>query len=179
MSPDSPGIAMSRLEIESDCPTQGFFDLEAFVSERVCMSTATISTLEADLARVFTPARVKAALRVLDSIDRSEERLQSVYSAQRQHQRTSFRGPVTVLVPVGGTPDAPEGVDRYEVYARNVSPSGMSFIYPGDLRSEHLIVGIHTGGGTKWFHSQVRRSKEVVEDFWEYGVSFSSRANVE
>ena len=47
----------------------------------------------------YTPKQLKAAQRVLDTLDRWDERLNGDHAKHRKHSRNPFRSMVTVLVP--------------------------------------------------------------------------------
>lgn len=121
----------------------------------------------------YTPSELRAAERVLDSLDQLENRMEAHFARQRRHQRVQFRGKATVCIPVqSGKPI------RFNVHARSLSQGGMSFICPEELDAERLIIGLHLADGElRWYHAAIIRKRDVLdEDFWEYGVAFQGRA---
>jgi hypothetical protein len=126
-----------------------------------------------DLPSTLTPRQARAALRILDSLDRCEDRLNEHYGRQRKQKRTGFRGVVTLLIP-----SESEGVEpnRILAYARNVSTGGMSFIHPGPLAMTKIIVGLTFDPiNAAWFDSEIVRGRPVEDGFWEFGVAFRER----
>ena len=122
----------------------------------------------------------RAAVRVLDMLDRLESRTALVYEKQRGHSRSCYRGIVRIR-------EACEGVeitdfnelDECMVWGRSVSQSGLSFIYPGQREWQKIFVGIEVPGrGPTWLRAETVRSRQVTdEEFWEYGVRFLGRAD--
>lgn len=108
--------------------------------------------------------------RILDALDRSEERLRGHYACQRKQQRIRFRGVVALLIP-SELPGVAQS--RVDVIARNISSSGLSFIHTGRLMSTRLIVGLSSDPFTvAWVQADVVRAREVESGFWEFGVAF-------
>lgn len=131
-------------------------------------------TVQADLQNAQRVER--AVARVLDSLDRQDERLNGHYAVQREHTRHGLRMMASVVLP---PKDAQSGSKRLEVWVRNISPSGMSFIYPQLINGKNLVVGINNpNGSVTWFNAEIMRSRKAIEDFWEYGIAFRERAQV-
>jgi hypothetical protein len=133
------------------------------------MSTASPATLDARLIRSLT--------RVLDTLDKWDERLTDHYASQRKHDRTGLRSPVTVRIPCTGSDGQPAPV-TVEAWMRNVSSGGMSFISETKFEATRILVGFRLNGLQEtWYHAEVMRAREVVDRFWEYGVAFRGKAN--
>ena len=114
---------------------------------------------------------IKALTRVLDTLDKSEERLSDHFSPQRRHARNDVRLPVEVRIPVAGA--LPIVV---EAWMRNVSPGGLSFITQSQIEGKSILVGLKMDGvHESWFNAEVMRAREVVDGFWEYGVAFRGK----
>lgn len=128
-------------------------------------------------ATEYTPQQMRAAMRVLDALDRGENRLISHYKHKRSHARETYRNTVTILVPVDflGHDAALKEPIQFEVLARNLSRSGLSFVHPGELMFERLVVGLNTSPTTVWFEAHIVRKRRVEEGFWEYGATFTGR----
>lgn len=133
----------------------------------------------------------RAAQRVMDSLDRQDERLAQHLSTQRKHERHELRTKAIVVLPpilvVDENPpaaaataqprEATTGIEQLEVWVRNVSPNGLSFIYPLEFPHKKLIVGLTPSPGTTtWLHAEVMRVRKAIEGFWEYGLAFRERA---
>ena len=122
----------------------------------------------------------RAAVRVLDMLDRLESRTAPLYEKQRGHARSQYRG----IVRIREVTDDVEVTDFDEieecmVWGRSVSQSGISFIYPGSHEWQKIFVGIEVPGrGLTWMRAEAVRGRQVSdEDFWEYGVRFLGRAD--
>jgi hypothetical protein len=114
--------------------------------------------------------------RVLDTLDRWEERLNLHYSPLRGFERKAFRSQVLIAIPP--KPPAPRPNEPFRVWARNVSQGGVSFVYRVQLDATKLFVGLLRGEQPPlWFRGEVVRARPVHEDYWEYGVRFLERAN--
>lgn len=131
----------------------------------------------------------RSAQRVMDSLDRQDERLNQHYSVQRKHQRHEVRTTAVVVLPPmpavdfannsAASPVAAVEAERLSVWVRNVSPTGMSFIYPQELQHKRVVVGLNPSpAATTWFHAEVMRVRKVIDGFWEYGVAFKERATL-
>jgi hypothetical protein len=120
----------------------------------------------------------RAAQRVLDTLERWDERFDEHYGPQRKHLRQTFRGVIAVLIPPDQGPTAIEPL-RFQAWARNISRSGLAFIHPVELRVSKVLIcldGQENGGS--WLQSEIVRARAVQDGFWEYGVSFKGRAIV-
>ncbi|HVW00443.1 MAG TPA: PilZ domain-containing protein [Planctomycetaceae bacterium] len=113
--------------------------------------------------------------RVLDTLDRWEERLNLHYGAMRGFERKAFRSQVLIAIPPA--PPSPRPNEPFRVWARNVSQGGVSFVYRVELSATKLFVGLLRGDQEPlWFRGEVVRARSVHEGYWEYGVRFLERA---
>ncbi len=82
----------------------------------------------------FTEKQRRKALQVLDLLDRADDRLRSHYVRKREHDRKNYRAIVTVVLPAEGLlhDGLHEESTRFDVWARNISSGGLSFIHPGE-----------------------------------------------
>lgn len=135
------------------------------------MSSTVLSASE------YTPQQMRAALRVLDVLDRCENRLLAHYRHKRGHTRENYRSRVTIFVPPDRFEHSPGDREplQFEVLVRNISCSGLSFIHPGELMFETMDVGLDVSKSPVWFTAQVVRKRRVEEGFWEYGATFTGR----
>ncbi|HLJ11917.1 MAG TPA: PilZ domain-containing protein [Planctomycetaceae bacterium] len=132
-------------------------------------------------ATEYTARQARAAQRVLDALDRADKRLIAHYSQHRDHARKKYRGIVTVLVPPEEfkPEDAIDEPVRFDAFARNISCSGLAFIYPGELRIRNLIVGLSPSPPQiNWFTAEVVRTQRAQEGFWDYGVELTGRTEL-
>ncbi len=120
----------------------------------------------------YTDKQNKAAHRIIDSLEKGEDRLGNHYKASRTHSRQRCHSVVEI------TAETLDGQKiTFNAYMGDVSPSGMSFIFPSELPSPDIIVGIPLGNADKtMFRGEIVRMKEFPgEDFIEYGVKFAGR----
>ncbi len=120
----------------------------------------------------YTDRQNKAVQRILDSLEKSEERLGEHYKASRAHSRQRCHSVVEIIA------ETLEGEKiTFNAYMRDVSPSGMSFVFPNELPSPDVIIAIPLGNSEKTvFRGEIVRMKEFPgEDFIEYGVKFAGR----
>ena len=120
----------------------------------------------------YSDRQTKTAMRILDTLDRSESRLIDHYTQIRHHKRASCRKVIHIRIPVpGGQPEA------FSVYMRDVSASGAGFIYPGEIQTSEVMVGIPIPGkDDTWFQGKIVRCKEFMQEgFWDFGVKFTGR----
>ncbi len=119
----------------------------------------------------YTERQSRAINRVLDTLDRIEQRTDAHYSEKRSHERKKFRGLVWLSIP-----DGSQEFDQAttQVWSRSISQSGLSFIYPMRIYETEVRVGVPVSADqVTWFRAEIVRQKEIQEEhFWEYGVRF-------
>lgn len=118
----------------------------------------------------------KDLIRILDGLDRADERTQSVYSGNRDFERKGLRIPLRLLPPMiqHPTPD-------HEMigYSREISRSGLSFVTQMQIATQEVVIGMPApNGDTNWMRAEVKRTRELPDGFWEYGVAFTGKANI-
>ncbi|QDT93203.1 hypothetical protein [Gimesia algae] len=120
----------------------------------------------------YTVKQNRAVLRVLDSLDRMDQRTGLHYSEKRAHERKDFRGIVWISLPDSDVADDQE--TTIKVWSRSISQSGLSFIYPFPIYRNSIMVGVPVQDThVAWFRSEIVRQKEIQEEqFWEFGVRF-------
>lgn len=129
----------------------------------------------------YSEKQIRAAQRVLDSLDHLDKRMASVYTKLRNHGRRHFRKLVYVVVPDPIYPCPTQDSPNFmKVWARSISQSGLSFICPLRIPVTMVMVGLPVQDGEiSWFNAELVRCREFAGDgFWEYGVSFRARATV-
>jgi len=120
----------------------------------------------------YTEKQNKAVHRIFESLEKGEERLGSHYEASRAHARRRCHSVVQI------TAESLEGEKvTFNAYMGDISPSGMSFIFPNEVPGPDIIVGIPLGDTNKTlFKGVIVRVKAFPgEDFIEYGVKFAGR----
>jgi hypothetical protein len=134
--------------------------------------SATVASPPNSAAAAQQARMVKVLTRVMDTLDRMDERLADHFSPQRKHSRNDVRLPVEVRIPVAGM--EPQAI---AAWMRNVSSGGMSFVSQARFEDKKILVGLKMDGvNESWFHGEVMRAREVVDGFWEYGIAFRGKA---
>jgi len=134
-------------------------DFGMFVKERVRMNVK----------------QSRDAQRVLDSLDRWDARFRRYVVERRRHQRVPYRTIVTVYVPQGGV-ETETFRKSVEVWARNLSQSGLCFVHPERLMIRDVAVALNSQSDRPaFFEAQITRVREVHEGFWEHAVVFVRR----
>jgi hypothetical protein len=124
--------------------------------------------------------RNKIANRVLDALDRWSERLDGRSSQKRQYPRKPFRSTITIHLPEEENAAGEVGnSDSFQAWSRNLSCGGLSFIFHRQIKREKFVICLSNGKGPLWFNAEVTRARQVHEGFWEYGVAFKGRAQME
>lgn len=127
-------------------------------------------------APALDPKQVRAALRVLDTLDRWDKRANDCYSTQRTYSRKHYRAVISVIVPpVPSVGPADAKPVLHEVFARNLSQGGLSFIFPSRIHANQIVVGLKSGNQTNWLHADIVRSREVQDGYWEFGAAFRDK----
>lgn len=125
---------------------------------------------------VVTSKQHRDATRVLDALDRWDNRFEEQFERQRSYDRKPFRGMLKVLLTSHDPAITPCGRRAIEGWIRNVSQGGLSFVYPGHFQDKRIFVCLNaTAEGGIWFQAEVVRSRSVQDGFWEYGVLFIER----
>jgi len=128
-------------------------------------------------ATEYTPQQMRAALQILDALDRAENRLIEYYKHKRDHARAIYRKTVTIAVPLEAFEhdSSIKEPPHFEVLVRNISRSGLSFIHPGELMFEQIRIRLDISQPSVWFDARIVRKKRIEDGFWEYGAAFTGR----
>ncbi len=132
------------------------------------------------LEAVISEREEKLAERVLDMLDRWADRLNGHQDQKREFPRKRFRARVTVYIPeTSGMAGECAESTSFQVWSRNLSQGGMSFVYRGHIKAEKIVVCLDPDkGGTHWYQGVLVRKRLVHNDFWEYGVRFTGTAQI-
>jgi hypothetical protein len=124
----------------------------------------------------YTEQQNRTVQRVLDDLDRWDERLAQHYRRQRDHERKSYRALVTVLLPQESA-TATNQPTTFQAWARNISRGGLSFVHLQRLRQNKILICLNPAhGADNWMNAEIVRARPIQEEFWEYGVRFLGRA---
>ncbi|QDT39916.1 PilZ domain-containing protein [Stratiformator vulcanicus] len=125
----------------------------------------------------FNDKQLRASQRVLDTLDRLDARTDDHYATKRQYERRTFRGQATLLMSTFGDDDVRRQV---KVWTRSISASGLSFICPGIINGDKVVIGLDIPDKeTAWFDAEIKRRRKVPDEtFWEYGVAFHGRTEI-
>lgn len=132
------------------------------------------------LAKTESEREDRMAEQVLDMLDRWSERLAGHQSQKREFPRKRYRAKITLYIPesaalAGECAEA----STLEVISRNISQSGLSFIYRGLIKADKIVVCLDPHqGGTHWYQGMILRRRQVHNEFWEYGVKFTGTAQI-
>jgi len=114
----------------------------------------------------------------LDTLDRRSERLAESHTSKRKHQRHPYRRPIVVCFPEEETGDEPGKRTIIRATARNLSRSGLAFLYHELIKREELIVALRSPEETfLCLRAKVVRCKQVNQGVWEYGIRFLRKEN--
>lgn len=122
----------------------------------------------------YSDKQNRAITRILDTLDRLEKRTNPHFSDRRKHERKDFRGVVWIRIPQNSRSEEEEVTSEIRVWARSLSQSGLSFIYPFRIYTTEIEVGVPVENHQAiWFRAEIVRQKEIGEEsFWEFGVKF-------
>jgi PilZ domain len=124
-------------------------------------------------------ARRAEAQEVIDILNRWDARMNGHQTQKRAHPRVPYSGRISLYYGKrrGSVEPEKEGIT---VWARNVSPKGIAFVYKGRIEWKRVLLCLDPDAGeTTWMHAEIVRSRNVHNDFWDYGVRFIRRAAAE
>lgn len=120
------------------------------------------------------------AQQVLESLDRWDNKMRGHCQQKRRHSRSKFREVITIYIPsceetVGESPE----MSVISGWARNISQSGLGFIFHKPIKDSEIILCLKNAKGkTVYMRAKVVRNRQVHQGFWEYGVEFLSRESM-
>lgn len=120
------------------------------------------------------------AVRVLDILDRWDARLQGHQNQKREFPRSKYRAQVTIYLSESNSlaGECAESMQLH-VWARNISQAGLAFIYRGQIEAEKVVVCLDPDtGGRMWFQAEIVRSRQVHNEYHEYGIRFTGSAQI-
>ncbi|MAT16375.1 MAG: pilus assembly protein PilZ [Planctomyces sp.] len=122
----------------------------------------------------------RSAEEVLSILERWDAKNQGHHTQKRQYSRKPYRTKMTVFIPQSeGMAGESMEATSFTVWSRNISQGGVSFIYPGQLQhGRYLICLDPEKSGSLWFLVEILRSRQVHNEFWEYGANMLERASI-
>jgi hypothetical protein len=121
----------------------------------------------------------RAAHEVIDILNRWDAKMKGHQTQKRAHERVPISSRIRLF---HGRRRGSAGQEEpgITVWARNVSPKGIAFVYKGRIEWKRVLLCLNPGSGeTTWMHGEIVRSRHVHNDFWDYGVRFLRRATAE
>lgn len=117
------------------------------------------------------------AAEILDMLDGWDTWMNGHLNRRRERPRFRFRTQVTVQIPEpGDSRHVPQQATCLNIWARNLSQAGMSFLYRGNIDSQQIIVCLDADSGSHYrCLAKIVRSRDLRDDFREYGAVFLSR----
>ena len=114
---------------------------------------------------------------ILDMLDRWDARLNGHQNQKREHPRVPFRSQMVVELPELADFEHVSAEDaQLRVWARNISPAGVGFLYRGPITSRKVIVCLDPDNVAEHrYVAKVVRSRKLQHNFWEYGAVFLKR----
>lgn len=121
---------------------------------------------------------LRALERILETLDKCEQRSEVQFARHRQHERKPYRAVVSLFEPSAACPFPLEGTENLPYgYAYSLSQGGMGFLTLESFWGPQIAVGLHLPNGTvKWKIGRVVRQRPVPnERFTDYGVAFGQQ----
>lgn len=119
------------------------------------------------------------AARVLEMLERWNDRLDGRADHDRQHARQLMKSRIRIVLVGSGKEEGTTDPESLWVWTRNISQSGICFIHDGLLDTDQIIICLQPKEEKIYFRAQIVRRREVHEGFWEYGARLLSRADPE
>ncbi len=114
---------------------------------------------------------------IFDMLDRWDARLNGHQNQKREHPRVPFRSQILVQLPdLTEFEDVSEEDAQLRVWARNISPAGIGFLYRGPIHSRKVIVCLDPDGNAQHrYVAKIVRSRKLQDDVREYGAVLVER----
>lgn len=119
----------------------------------------------------------KPVAKILEMLDRWDARLNGHQNQKRTHSRVPFRSQILVELPdLARSEYVPQENARLRVWARNLSPAGIAFLYRGPIESQKIVVCLDPDGAAEHkIVAKIVRSRKLQDGFREYGAIFLKR----
>lgn len=114
----------------------------------------------------------RAIQRALVAVDAHLNRTDSVNEDRRSHQRSRIQQRVNVYV------STDPGEIPVEGWSYNISRGGLGFVAQEELAMGDVVLCMNPGSAEAiWMRARIRRSKEIIDAVFDYGVEFLGRAD--
>jgi hypothetical protein len=135
--------------------------------------------VKTQLRRNSIEARRAEAQEVIDILHRWDVRMNGHQTQKRSNDRVPCSTRICVFYdPRHGTAEL--GKSGVTAWARNVSSKGVAFIRKGRIEWKRVLICLDPDSGeATWIHAEIVRSRNVHNDFWDYGARFLRRATPE
>ena len=124
-----------------------------------------------------SPNYDKLAQETLNIMDRWDEKFSHHLNSDRKHERKKFRTRLLARIPERETPNGIKiPSQNFLVWARDLSQTGVRFIYQEELKTDTLHLCLNTASVQElWYLVKIVRKRQVYNYFWDYGVQLSER----
>jgi hypothetical protein len=131
--------------------------------------------VKTQLRRNSIEARRAEAQEVIDILHRWDVRMNGHQTQKRSRDRVPCSTRICVFSDRRHGTAQPDN-SGVTAWARNVSPKGVAFIYKGRIEWKRVLICLDPDSGeATWIHAEIVRSRNVHNDFWDYGARFLRR----
>jgi hypothetical protein len=142
---------------------------------------AQISPMELISLEYYPEKLKRLASRAFDLLEGSRKMTDSQYIGQRKRPRTVVKSVVTIHPVDAANPFANihSGL-TFRAMSYDISPGGISFIYPEQLSIDSILIGMQASEDKKtWFLGKIVRTREIGDTcFWLHNVAFQQRVSM-
>ncbi len=189
-----PAPGTDSIGLNSEILLWGMHNLDEFdsaseypadVSEMISRMFMPKSAVAAEVAptelislEAYSEKQKYVANRALDFLEASRHRIESQYADKRNYVRTAVKTIVTIHLVNLENPFSNLQLNfSFRALTYDISQGGISFIYPGAVSLDNILVGLETSQDAKaWFQGKIVRSREIGDTgFWLYSVAFQQR----
>ncbi|MGW8256750.1 MAG: HD domain-containing phosphohydrolase [Thermoguttaceae bacterium] len=129
----------------------------------------------------YSEKQKSLAGRALDFLTAARGRMESQFATKRTHVRKAIKTIVTIhLINPENHFSNIQADYSFRALTDDISQGGISFIYPGPIPWNNILVGLDTTEDAKtWFQGKIVRFREIGDTgFWLYSVAFKQRVAV-
>ena len=126
----------------------------------------------------YTEKEHRAAASALDVLEGAFKLAEQQYGHLRKEKRATLRTTITVCLPsLNNTVLDVNTGNSIQVLASDISHQGLSFIHPGPVQKENVLIGLPApNSGKTWLVAKIVRIREIQDTgFWQHAVAFRHR----